>query len=134
MNKLHKLTIKKLIKLCSPSLRSLKWEFTTMTHEQKILSILEVICFEIFKRNKENVSSLKFSDYIKNEPYLDHYLLKICKELDNKKNEKIKKPKQKTKKFGIFDVAKLQKKKDVNNLDIKPKILSKKEAFSDLDD
>ena len=132
MKNLHKLTIKKLVKLCIPSLKILKWEFTTMSHEEKIISILKSVVYEIYKRNQNKCSSLKFSDYLKNEPYLDHYLIKICRESTLKPKNEIKKKAKQTKKFGIFDVSKLEKKKK-DKLEIKPKLVSKSEIFDKLE-
>lgn len=109
----HKLQFKKLVKLCQKEFKELKIEFSFLTEEEKVIKILSIILHKIYERNFRNLDSLKFSDYLKEEPYLDYHFFKICKEIEFNGTVLDKNLRRRPfkKKFGIFDVDKLEKKR-----------------------
>jgi hypothetical protein len=84
-----------------------------MDFEEQITTVLNMTLFQIYRRNKNKSQSLKFSDYLKEEPYLDHYLYRVCRELETKKLDPKFRiyAKREVKKFGVFDVSALEKKR-----------------------
>lgn len=95
------LTFKKLISLCEKDLKNLKIDFNALSNEQKVEKIFAIFFRKIFERSQ--VTSVKFSDYLKEEPHLDYYFFKLCKKVFENKNSQKKKNK-----FGIFDIEKIK--------------------------
>ena len=112
MKRLPRLTMKRLLKQCRKELKRWKKYLQVMDHERLVVSALNMALYQIYLRNKDNSQSLKFSDYLKEEPYLDHYFYKVCRELDTRELNPRKRiyNRRKVKEFGVFDVNKLEKK------------------------
>lgn len=109
----HKLTMKKLMGLCRKELIRWKPALQRMDYEEQVMTILNMTLYFIYERNKERVQSLKFSDFLKVEPYLDHYLYRVCRDLEHRELAPKFRiyTKRQVKKFGVFDVDALEKKK-----------------------
>lgn len=107
------MTMKRLLNQCRKELSRWKSTIQLMEYEDQIHTVLNLVLYQIYSRNKESNQSLKFSDYLKNEPYLDHYLFRVCRELENGKTSVKKRiyTKQSKKKYGIFDVDSLDARK-----------------------
>ena len=84
-----------------------------MEYEDQIPTVLNLVLYQVYSRNKDSSQSLKFSDYLKNEPYLDHYFYRVCRELESGKLDVKKRiySRHGKKKFGIFDVEALDNRK-----------------------
>lgn len=104
--------MKRLLKQCRKELKRWRKYLQVMDHERLVVSALNLALYQVYKRNKDTVQSLKFSDYLKEESYLDHYFYKVCRELDARELNPRKRiyDKRKPKSFGVFDVTHLEKK------------------------
>lgn len=74
--------------------------------DQAVVLVMSSVLWYILDKHRHTAESLKFSDYLKNEPFLDHWFFKIATDYGRDKSTKKKrKPKKKTqRKFGIFNV------------------------------
>jgi hypothetical protein len=84
-------------------------EVETLNDEKAILSVMSIIFWWVTEKNRGMLNSIKMSDYLKQEPYLDHWFYKLATEYKRKKEQNPKKnvpPKRTTRKFGIFDIPK----------------------------
>ena len=74
--------------------------------DQAVLLVMSSVLWNILDKHRHLSESLKFSDYLKNEPFLDHWFFKLATEYGREKSAK-KKPKYQKKvqfKFGIHNV------------------------------
>lgn len=115
--------MRQLLKHCSKELNRWRVHLQTLDHEGLVVSALNMALYQIYVRNKDNVSSLKFSDFLKEEHLLDHYFFRVCRELESHKlNPRVRfYGKKKTKSFGLFDVSELEAKPDPS-LEINPTV------------
>lgn len=98
--------MKRLLNQCRKELSRWKNVIQVLDHEELVATVLNITLYQVYKRNKKQCQSVKFSDYLKEEPYLDHYLYRVCRELETNGID-IKKriyARRGVKKFGVFDV------------------------------
>jgi hypothetical protein len=112
--------MKRLLKQCRKELKRWRKFLQVMDHERLVVSALNMALYQIYLRNKDSTRSLKFSDYLKEEPYLDHYFYKVCRELDTRELNPRKRiyDRRKVKEFGVFNVNELEKKSPLPKLEI----------------
>jgi len=84
-------------------------EVETLPDDKAVIAMMSVIFWWIVDKNKGMINSIKISDYIKQETYLDHWFLKLANDYSRTKDQKKSKKRVRKKvrrKFGIFDVPK----------------------------
>ena len=104
------ITFKKLLARCQDDFNKLGITFNALSNEEKMEQVLTIILKKVHE--KSNISSVKFSDYLKEETHLDYYFFKLCKEPEEIEDKKTSK-KISVKKFGIFNLDKIENRRSI---------------------
>jgi DNA helicase IV len=87
--------------------KRLRKEIELIDNKEASTLILSACLWFIVERNRSAIESLRLSDFLKHEPYVDHWFFKLASEYSRTRGE-MKKKNRKTKanKFGIFNIKK----------------------------
>lgn len=105
------ITFQRLLAQCQNEFNQLGIDFNSLSNEEKMEKVLSIFIQKIYERS-DGVSSVKFSDYLKEETHLDYYFFKLCRKYEPLE-KKPKSRKRHTKKFGIFNVDKIENRRSI---------------------
>lgn len=95
-----------LLKLMEREFKRLRKEIDLLEDKDAAHLLLSSCLWFIVDRNRVDIESLRFSDFLKYEPYIDHWFFKIAAEYARTRGEMRKNNRKKLNKFGIFNVKK----------------------------
>lgn len=68
--------------------------------------VLAASLWFIVERNRGAIDSLRFSDFLKHEPYIDHWFFKIASDYSRTRTDNRTRKKTRSNRFGIFNIKK----------------------------
>lgn len=77
-----------------------------MEDKEAACLVLAASLWFIVERNRGAIDSLRFSEFLKHEPYIDHWFFKLASEYGRTRNDKKNHRKTKSNRFGIFNIKK----------------------------
>lgn len=104
--KFHKIKNNALQKQMAKEFKKLRKEIEILDDRAAAGLILSACLWSIVERNRSEIESLRFSDFLKQEPYADHWFFKIASDYSRARGERKTSRKKKLNKFGIFNIKK----------------------------